>query len=87
MTSNMMELFVNEEIECLVKQPSYNGCTCSRCKADMMAYALNKLPTKYVVTYQGAAIAKVESTIPQNRADIIARVAEAAQVIAEYPRH
>ena len=82
-----MEQFVKEQVEYLIAQESYKGCACERCRLDMAAMALNKLPAKYVVTEQGEAICKVEATIPQNRVDILAAVAEAAKIVQSLPRH
>lgn len=84
---NIMEQFVKDEIYCLMAQKTYSGCTCEKCRADMMALALNKLPAKYVVTEKGKAISKVEVTIPQNRVDLIAAVTAASKIVAEKPRH
>lgn len=87
MIYNVMEEFVKEEVEHLMNQEDYKGCTCERCRSDIIAMALNKLPAKYVVTEQGEVICKVEATIPQNRVDILTAVAEAATMVQKSPRH
>lgn len=84
---NMMEKLVLEEIEKVLNKGEYNGCTCERCKADMMALALNKLPAKYVVTEQGEIISKIVATLPQNQVDLLSAVIEASELVKRSPRH
>ncbi|MBE6022732.1 MAG: competence protein ComFB [Cellulosilyticum sp.] len=84
---NIMEEFVSKEVNHLIAGKNYKGCLCERCKADIMALALNQLPAKYVVTEQGQAICKVVATMPQNKVDILAAVVEASKMVMVSPRH
>ena len=84
---NMMEKLVLEELEKVFNKEEYNGCTCERYKADMMALALNKLPAKYVVTEQGEIISKIVATLPQNQVDLLSAVVEASELVKRRPRH
>lgn len=62
-------------------------CKCSRCRADMMALALNRLPAKYTSTDLGRAYVKMESAERQFRTDVIRELAKAMKQVAEKPRH
>ena len=84
---NVMEKLVYEELEKIIREKGYKGCTCENCKADIMALALNKLPPKYVVTEQGELISKVIATLPQNQVDILAAVVEASKQVEKAPNH
>ena len=46
-TINVMENLVLEHIDAALKR--FNACTCDRCRCDVAAYALNRLPPRYVV--------------------------------------
>jgi len=62
-------------------------CQCERCRMDVMAYVLNKLPPKYVVTRKGHLYAKLTTIQTQFEVDIIANVTKAAEIIRANPRH
>ena len=62
-------------------------CTCEQCRADVIAYALNRLPCKYVVTTKGEVASIMGALRIQNGADILAALTQGAQVIKEFPRH
>ena len=48
---NIMENLVEDEFE--RAKGSLNCCTCEACRNDIIAYALNQLPPKYVATRKG----------------------------------
>ena len=58
-----------------------------QCHADIVAYTLNQLPGKYVVTKAGGAISKADSLRFQHITDIRAAMIRAVQVVKDYPRH
>jgi len=62
-------------------------CKCNKCKLDMMAWALNRLPSKYVVTSKGRIYTRLEEIGIQFKADIIREVAKAIEHIKKSPRH
>ena len=62
-------------------------CQCERCRMDIMANVLNKLPPKYVVTKAGSFYTKLSGLQSQATVDIIAAVTNAATLIAANPRH
>lgn len=62
-------------------------CTCERCKYDIMAIALNNLPSRYVVTERGAVFTKVSSLDVQIAADTIIELTRAIEQVRKEPRH
>lgn len=64
-----------------------NVCECKRCRLDAIAIALNNLPSKYVVTDMGSAIASVESELQENKAKLYGALSHAAILVSQNPRH
>ena len=52
-----------------------------------MAIALNRLPTKYVVTDKGELFAKVDNLRGQFDADLITAITQAAMIVGKNPKH
>ena len=82
---NIMEDIVEESLEDMLHFE--NCCNCPQCHADMMAYALNLLPPKYVVTNAGASISKAAQLRNQQTADIQAALTRAIDLVKKSPRH
>ncbi len=83
---NYMERVVKETLEKLLKDRN-DICKCEECIADMMAYALNRLPPKYVVTDRGYVFSKLSEIETQFQVDVLEAVLEAIEVISKNPRH
>ena len=81
---NAMEDLVEELYEEMYQ--GFDCCHCEQCHADIVAYTLNQLPGKYVVTKAGGAISKADSLRFQHITDIRAAMVRAVQVVKEYPR-
>jgi len=62
-------------------------CKCERCQMDILAYALNNLPPRYVVTRTGHLYSKLEAMYSQFDADIVTAVTNGAKIIGSNPRH
>lgn len=62
-------------------------CTCDRCRADIIAFALNRLPPRYYVSLKGEVMTYFESQMAPDQARVMAEVVSAAQVVASYPSH
>lgn len=82
---NVMEDLVEEVYEECVS--GADCCTCERCHADTVAYALNQLPPQYAVTNAGKKLTKANNLRRQHIADIQAALARGFQVVSEFPRH
>lgn len=82
---NMMERNV---LECIEKNKELiSCCTCERCKADIAAYVLNRIPPKYVATEKGALYTKAANMNPDMEAQILVEVIKASDIIEKNPRH
>ena len=89
-----MELKMRNYVEDILRErmPKILGampdiCRCDRCEMDRLAFALNKLPPKYVVTQTGKLYAKLNLLIGQFDADIVRAVTDAAIAVDGSPRH
>ena len=60
-------------------QSTLDCCTCEHCRNDIIAYALNLLPQKYVVSDKGA--------VAQHSSDIMAALTKGAEIVKKSPRH
>jgi competence protein ComFB len=84
---------LRNQIEGVVKQTvdrvltRLDVCKCPKCKLDIMAYALNLLPQKYVVTDMGELYSRLSEFTPQFQIDVEVAVAEAIKVVTQNPRH
>ena len=82
---NIMEEAV--EIEYAHSRDKLNCCSCTRCRNDIIAYTLSRLPAKYVVTRQGDLYSKLSSLHAQTQADIVRLLVQAAKIVNSSPRH
>jgi competence protein ComFB len=64
-----------------------DGCNCERCRMDILAQVLNKLPPKYVVTRKGHLYTKLSTIQAQFDVDIISALTQAAAIVNANPRH
>ncbi len=84
--NNIMEKMVWDNLDSvLARNPDF--CACERCKADMVAYALNHIRPKYVATPKGEVYAKADYLDNTMRVSLIASLAEAVRVVNAHPRH
>ena len=82
---NLMEETVQNKITQLWEHTDY--CKCDNCRFDVAAFALNRLPAKYVHSTAGAVIHRFESSTTQTDAEITAVVFQAIQRIGEKCHH
>lgn len=82
---NVMEQIVDEKLAAMLAPEKC--CKCRRCVEDMKAIALNKLPSKYVSSYNGELFAKLASVARQNSIDINIAVAGAVEMVSSHPSH
>lgn len=83
---NVMEILVKETVEEVLKT-NKNLCGCDRCKLDLAAIALNKLPSSYVVTLEGEVLLRTGTLKQQFKVDIIRNVTEAVEIVSKRPHH
>jgi competence protein ComFB len=63
------------------------ACSCSKCVADILAIALNSLPTRYVTTDIGKQFIQLNSYKKQFETDVVAALIKACQIVSASPRH
>ncbi len=63
------------------------SCKCERCQADIIAFALNRLPPRYYVSLKGEVMTHFESQMVPDKARVLSEVVSAAQIISAYPSH
>lgn len=82
---NVMERVVEERLDEILE--SYDCCKCERCRADIMAVALNSLPPRYVVTDEGELFAKIQYTQKRYELEVMKQIAYAINLVKESPHH
>ena len=61
-------------------------CGCEVCRQDVLVYALNRLPPRYVAGLEGAVVTEVNLERDQNRASIEVAVMEGIRKVSLAPR-
>ncbi len=82
---NYMEICVERTLDSV--WGNYDMCKCDRCRADIMAIALNRLPAKYVVTPEGEQFVKLITLQSQFEVDTLAEVVKAIEIVKNSKRH
>lgn len=62
-------------------------CHCDVCKNDVLALALNMLPTRYVTNNKGRLIVQLRMSEEQSYADILREIAKAGIIVGAKPSH
>jgi len=86
MLVNVTELLVRHTLE-EHEWESRMPCACEQCRDDMMAIALNQLPSRYVSTDRGQAYVKAQYMNSQLQMDIVRELAVALTKVRQNPRH
>ncbi len=81
-TINIMEDLVLRHLDEVIEK--FNCCRCDRCRRDIAAYALNRLPPKYVVA-DPRRIELIEREIPPK--DVMNALVKAVIQVRSNPRH
>ena len=63
-----------------------NFCGCESCRNDVLIFALNRLPARYVASDEGKAVTEFQLEKGQNRADIDRTLIEGFKMVAMSPR-
>ena len=83
---NYMEQIVKDMLDNLISERP-DICKCQKCKFDMMAWALNRLPPRYVISDKGIIFTKLQEVEIQFRADVIRELTKAMALIGKNPQH
>lgn len=85
MIQNKVESHVTEAYDSLRGHfPEF--CGCEVCRADVLVYALNRLPARYVASIEGTVITELNLDKQQNRASIDVAVMDGVKRVMESPR-
>ena len=79
---NTMESYVLAKLDEVLER--FSCCRCDRCKKDIVALALNKLPPKYMVLADGQPEMDIDQ---QTNAQIVAAMIQAVIKVRAHPRH
>lgn len=79
---NLMEAAVLNKLDDVLTR--FQCCRCDRCKKDIVALALNKLPPKYKVLNHGQQVPDLD---PQTNAQVITALIQAVIKVRAKPRH
>jgi competence protein ComFB len=83
---NYMEDMVSDKLEeMLADRPDM--CKCQKCRLDVMVWALNHLPPKYVITEKGRLYTKLTEQEIQFRADVVKELTRAILRVSKNPNH
>lgn len=81
-----MEDLVISEVE-KIFQEREDMCKCDKCKLDVVALVLNRLPSKYVVTAKGRVYTKLQQLDIQFRSDVLRELTKAIKFVKDNPKH
>lgn len=84
---NFMEETVKRSLDDLLLESPYKDMGIdSKAKLDILAFALNHLPPKYVVTEKGHLFTRVAEMRQQFRTDILVELSKAIEQVKKNPR-
>lgn len=82
--NNITEEVVLEMLEKLLERDEFNDlCKSEKCLLDMMTFALNRLPAKYVTSSKGKVFSMTEELEQQHSVDVVSIVTRAIKVVSE----
>jgi hypothetical protein len=85
MIHNKVEEHVQEAYTAL-KEHFAGFCGCEICHADVLVYALNRLPARYVASLEGTVITELNLDKQQNRATMEVAVMDGFRRVMDSPR-
>lgn len=80
-----MEVLVFEAIDELLEKYE-DICACDICRTDIVAYALNSLPPKYIATETGEVYSKLSTLQSQTNSDVLSAIIKAIMRVSKNPR-
>ena len=82
---NIAEILTKEKLTLVMEK--MNVCNCPICVNDVLALALNSLPTKYVTTDAGKQYFQLDIYKKQYETDVLAALTKACVRVKASPRH
>ena len=85
---NVTEEIVRGLVSFMLQSPDYQTfCHCKVCELDVVAIALNALPSKYVVSTESRDAAYAQVNRPENIEYINKQIIRALHVVSKNPHH
>ncbi len=82
---NVVEIIANETISDVMER--MDMCTCAKCTGDVLALALNSLPTKYVTSDAGKQYIQLDAFKKQFETDVEIALMKACMTVKAAPNH
>lgn len=82
---NVVEIIARDNVPGMMDR--MDMCTCSKCTCDVLAIALNALPTKYVTTDAGKQYIQLQTYKTQFETDVEIALMRACLTVKESPNH
>lgn len=84
--SNVVEKLVWEHLDSVMAQKP-DICRCTRCRADVVALALNHLKPRYAVSPMGHAITRAEIMDQAFLVNVLVAIAQGVEQVYKNPHH
>ncbi|HWJ03405.1 MAG TPA: late competence development ComFB family protein [Verrucomicrobiae bacterium] len=85
--TNYTEKIVYERLRDYIQQHPGEFCTCTHCIEDILAFALNRLPPKYVSSDRGEVLTDYKFAEALDRTRVVTEVIKAIRTVAKNPSH
>ncbi|MBP5402322.1 MAG: late competence development ComFB family protein [Treponema sp.] len=84
---NLMEELVEKRVNKLyddlkAAKTTWLTCDCENCRSDVMAFVLNRIPPKYIISSRGITHTAAENNLTQIKADIDTLAIEAIRIVS-----
>ena len=83
---NYLEIVVQDVVEKELSSKDEPWAKSEKSRLDIMAFILNRLPARYVVTDKGWIMTKIKETEVQFQVDILREMVKAIEVVKKNPR-
>lgn len=84
--TNVVESMVWEAMDSVLDKKE-GLCRCEKCRADIAAYALNRLSPHYAASKKGEVLVKTGSLDKDIHVAVLVALTEAMEVVSANPRH
>ncbi len=82
---NVVEIIANEKVVSVMERMEM--CACNQCISDVLAIALNALPTMYVTSDAGKQYIQLNAYKKQFETDVSFALMKACMVVKDSPKH
>lgn len=84
--TNVVESMVWDAMDSVLEKKT-GICRCEKCRADIAAYALNRLNPHYAASKKGEVLVKTGSLDPDIHVAVLVALTEATEIVSANPRH